>query len=82
MTNINSPECDALREKWGIKMHSTVTVGTKWQVVIPSEVRELLGIKPWDSLMVVTKHWKAVAMVKMDDINELMEYIKKEHIQN
>jgi hypothetical protein len=29
-------------------------------------------------MMVVTKHGKAVAMVKMDDVDELMKYIQNE----
>ncbi len=78
MWKMSEQECDKLRKEWGIKMHTSVTVWTKWQVVIPSEVRELLKIKAWDNLMVVTKHWKAIWMVKMDDIDELMEYMKKE----
>lgn len=75
---MNNEECLELEKKWGIKMHTTVTVWTKWQVVIPQEVRELLNIKPWDTLMVVTKHGKAVWMVKIDDVWEMMEYMKKE----
>lgn len=78
MWNINNDECEEINKKWWIKMHSTVTVWTKWQVVIPSEIRQMLGIKPWDSLMVVTKYWKAIWMVKMDDVDELMQYIKDE----
>ena len=30
----------------GLKIHSTVTVGTKGQIVIPVEVRTLLNILP------------------------------------
>ena len=71
---MDNTEC----KEWGIKMYSTVTVWTKWQVVIPQEVREALNIKPWDTLIVVTKYDKAVWMVKTDDIWELMEYMKKE----
>lgn len=71
-------DCDKIHKEIWIKMYSTVTVWTKWQVVIPQEVRELLWIKPWDTLMVVTKHNKAVWMVKMDDIKELMSYMDKE----
>lgn len=78
MWKIDKNECDEIARKQCVKIHSTVTVGTKWQVVIPSEVREMLSIKPWDTLMVVTKLWKAIWMVKLDDIDELMEYIKKE----
>ena len=65
-------------EQCDVKMFSTVTVGTKWQVVIPQEVRELLNIKPGDTLMVVTKYDKAVWMVKTDDVAEMMRYMEKE----
>lgn len=71
-------DMEEIKKCWWVKMHSTVTVGTKWQVVIPSEVRELLNIKVWDSLMVITKHWKAIWMVKTDDMELLMEYMQKE----
>ncbi|MCK9273145.1 AbrB/MazE/SpoVT family DNA-binding domain-containing protein [Candidatus Gracilibacteria bacterium] len=77
---IDQKECHALNKKCGVKMHTTVTVGTKGQVVIPQEVREMLNIKPGDTLMVVTKHGKAVGMVKLDNVDELMEYIKKEQM--
>lgn len=75
---MDEKKCSELGKECWIKMYSTVTVWTKWQVVIPQEIRENLGIKPWDTLMVVTKHNKAVGMVKMDDVEELMSYIKKE----
>jgi AbrB family looped-hinge helix DNA binding protein len=61
-----------------MKMYTTVTVGTKWQVVIPQEVRERLNIRPWDSLMVVTKHGKAIGMIKTDDMAEFMAYMQNE----
>lgn len=66
-------------KKSTVKMHSTVTVGTKWQVVIPLEVRDLLWIKPWDTLIVITKDNVALWMTKTDNIDDLLEYIKKEN---
>lgn len=77
-TDLHSEEIQELHAKVWLKLHTTVTVGTKWQVVIPVEVREMLNINPWDSLMVVTKNGKAIWMVKMDDIDEMMTYMKKE----
>ncbi len=62
----------------GLKMHSTVTVGTKGQIVIPVEVRTLLNILSWDILMVVTKYEKAIGIIKMDDIDEMLEYMQRE----
>ncbi|MFA6080385.1 MAG: AbrB/MazE/SpoVT family DNA-binding domain-containing protein [Candidatus Gracilibacteria bacterium] len=61
-----------------MKMYTTVTVGTKGQVVIPQEVRERLNIRPGDSLMVVTKHGKAIGMIKTDDMAEFMAYMQNE----
>ena len=75
---MNEDKNNPLNKECWIKMYSTVTVWAKWQVVIPQEVRELLWIKPWDTLMVVTKFNKAVWMIKMDDVEELMTYMKKE----
>ena len=65
-------------QECGMKMHSTVTVWTKGQVVIPQEVREMLGIKPGDVLMVITKHDTAVGMVKIDDVPKMMQYMQQE----
>lgn len=79
---MQSKEQDRLSKECWIKLHSTVTVWTKWQVVIPSDIRELLWIKPWDTLMVVTKHSKAIWMIKTDDVELLMEYIKNEQANN
>lgn len=77
--DINSKENIELREKVWLKMHTTVTVGTKWQIVIPQEVRELLNINPGDSMMVITKNGMAIWMIKMDNIDEMMKYVKQEN---
>lgn len=73
---------DKIKKEAWLKLYTTVTVGTKWQVVIPQEVRELLNIKPWDSLMVLTKDNVAIWMIKTDNVDELMEYMQKEHCKN
>lgn len=62
----------------GVKMYGSVVVGTKGQIVIPSEVRKALDIKPGDTMVVVTKHGKAVGLVKMDDLDQFMEYLHQE----
>ncbi|MDD5213090.1 MAG: AbrB/MazE/SpoVT family DNA-binding domain-containing protein [Candidatus Gracilibacteria bacterium] len=64
-----------------MKLHGTTTVGPKGQVVIPKEVRDLLNINPGDSITIVTKDNKAVAMIKNEDLKELFEYIKSEGIE-
>lgn len=75
---MDSKKCEELNEKCDVKMYGSVTVGTKGQVVIPKEVREDLGINPGDTLVVVTKHGKAIGMVKADDMQAFMEYMQKE----
>lgn len=71
-SKITSPDmCD-------VKMYGSVTVGTKWQVVIPKEVREALDIDSGDTLIVLTKHGKAIGMIKADDMPAFMEYMQQE----
>lgn len=75
---MDQKKCMDLNEKCWIKIYWAVTVWAKWQVVIPSQIRKNLNINIWDSLMVVTKHGKAIWMVKQDDIEELMKYMEEE----
>ena len=62
----------------GVKMHGTAVVGAKGQVVIPKDVREMLRIESGDTLVVITKHGKALAMIKTDDMEEFMAYMQQE----
>ena len=40
----------------------TVTVGTKGQIVIPKEAREVFGISPGDTLLVLGDEKKGIAI--------------------
>lgn len=71
-------KCVNINKKCWIRIHWAVTVGAKWQVVIPSQIRKDLDINVWDSLMVVTKYGKAIWMVKQNDIEELMAFMEAE----
>lgn len=58
------------------KLYGTATVGTKGQVVIPSDARDELDIKPGDRLYVVgsvEKKW--VGFLKEDQLRELVEQL-------
>ena len=66
-------KCDMEMKLWG-----SVTVWEKWQIVIPKEIRDLLNIKPWDSLVAMSKWWMAVWFVKNENIQEMMAYIQEE----
>lgn len=68
-------------ENWvraGVKMHGSVTVGTKGQVVIPKDVRDMLGIEEGDMLMTMTKYWKFVGFIKAEDMQEFIDLLKAE----
>ena len=62
----------------GVKMHGSVTVGTKWQIVIPKDVRDMLGITEWDTLMSMTKYGKFVWFIKAEDMGDFIDLLKAE----
>jgi len=58
------------------KLYGTATVGTKGQVVIPSDAREQLNIKPGDRLYVVgscERQW--VGFIKEEQLRELVSHL-------
>ena len=59
-------------------MHGSVTVGTKGQVVIPKDVRDLLDIGEGDTLMTMTKYGRFVGFIKAEDMEEFIELLKAE----
>ena len=50
----------------------SVTVGTKGQIVIPKEARELFGIAPGDTLLVLGDCKKGIAIPPKSTFSELM----------
>ena len=48
----------------GKHIFGTVKVGEKGQIVIPKEAREVFGIKPGDSLLVLGDKTKGLALVR------------------
>lgn len=65
-------------EKCEIKMMWVVNIWPKGQIVIPKEIREQLHIEQWDSLSILLKEGKYIWLVRNQDINDLMEYVKME----
>jgi len=64
------------------KLYGTATVGTKGQVVIPSEAREELGIKPGDRLYVVgSSKRKFVGFITEDQLQHMIQHIT-ENVEN
>ena len=62
------------------KFLAMVKVGPKGQIVIPSEVRELFGIQPGDSLLLLADRDQGIALpnpVQTQDIlKSVTEYMK------
>jgi len=58
------------------KLFGTATVGTKGQVVIPADARELFDIKPGDRLYVVgSEKAQWVGFLKEDQLRALVEHL-------
>lgn len=53
----------------------TVTVGAKGQIVIPKEARELLGIRPGDTLLLLADASRGVAIPPKDAFDSLTNQI-------
>ncbi len=52
-----------------------VTVSSKYQVVIPKRVRERIGLKPGQKLMVMVKHG-IISLVPVLELDELQGFVK------
>ena len=52
-------------------------VGEKGQIVIPKEARNMFGIVPGDSVVVLCDKAKGMALVKADAIEEFTDEILK-----
>ncbi len=57
------------------KIYGTATLGTKGQVVIPAQARKDLKLKMGDQLLVMGKLGKVVALMKADQIEDLIASI-------
>lgn len=62
----------------GVKMHGSVTVGTKGQIVIPKDVRDMLEIGEGDTLMTMTKYGRFVGFIKAEDMQDFINLLKAE----
>ncbi len=57
------------------KYMGSVKVGAKGQIVIPKEARDLFGIKPGDTLLLLADSKKGIAIERMDRFNEIADAI-------
>lgn len=60
-----------MKEDQGKQIFGVVKIGDKGQIVIPKEAREVFGLKPGDSLLVLGDISRGLALVKtkvFDDV--------------
>jgi AbrB family looped-hinge helix DNA binding protein len=57
----------------GGKYASTVRVGEKGQIVIPKAARDLFGIKPGDTLLLLADVQRGIALVRPDLFEQFPE---------
>jgi AbrB family looped-hinge helix DNA binding protein len=60
---------------------STVKVGERGQIVIPKEARDMLSIKPGDSLIIIANDKKGIVITKSERLKEFAKEIL-ENIEN
>ena len=66
----------------GKRVFGTARVGDRGQIVIPKEARELFGIKPGDTLLILGEAETGLIVSRPDVLNnlanELLNNVKKE----
>ena len=60
------------------KIYGSITVNAKWQIVIPADARERLGIKPGDQLLVTSKGDFVLWLIKADNLQEFVTIIEQD----
>ena len=50
----------------------SVKVGEKGQIIVPKEAREMFNISPGDTLIILGDKERGIALMKSDDVYELM----------
>lgn len=60
-----------------VEQEGTIKIGTKFQFVIPSSVRNKLEIWPKDNLLVIWKWCVWIGFIKNDKIEYVLNYIKE-----
>lgn len=68
---------DDIHKYFNIKDVGIIKLWMKYQFVIPVYIRENLSLQSWDNLIVIGKGDWALWFLKNDNIDFLLEYIKK-----
>lgn len=60
------------------KIYGTATIGSKGQIVIPKEVRDILKLTEGDQLLVLLKDDQAIGLIKASDLQEMYKSLQQE----
>lgn len=71
-----------MRTPKGKHIFGLVTVGTKGQIVIPKKARDVFGIEPGDSLVLVGDEKEGLAIITNERVSRMMQNIMKEDADN
>ena len=55
-----------------MRIEWSASIGTKWQIVIPKNVREKFNLKPWNDLVVLSSD-SAMILIKSEDLKDMMK---------
>lgn len=58
-------------------IYGSVTVNAKGQIVLPSETRKKMNIKPGDQLIVTSRGDLLIGLIKAENIWEFIDKVKK-----
>ena len=64
------------------KFMSTVKVGPKGQIVIPKGAREMFGIEPGDTLLLMADEERGIAIVRNDVFKKFAEEIMRAQVSS
>lgn len=60
------------------KFISTVIIGEKGQIVIPKAAREMFGLEPGDTIVLLADKKRGIALVQNDRMMSIAESVMKE----
>ena len=64
------------------KLVGIAKVGEKGQIVIPKEARDMFGIKPGDTVVILCDKKKGIALLKSEILEDTMDKIIQEGDRN
>ena len=59
------------------KFMTTVRIGPKGQIVIPKEVRDMFGVEPGDTMVLLADVKRGIALQNSSVMSDIMEKIMK-----